>query len=86
MGLVQQAAAGADLTVGKATDGTAVDFTGTAGTRKLTGVTAGDVNATSVDAVNGSQLYALASSTAGAMGGAVDGEPGQGRLQLRRTW
>ncbi|MFD1998475.1 YadA family autotransporter adhesin, partial [Paraburkholderia dipogonis] len=69
VGLVQQDAATRNITVAKDTDGAAVDFTGKAGTRKLTGVSAGDVNATSVDAVNGSQLYALASSTADAMGG-----------------
>jgi autotransporter adhesin len=69
VGLVQQDATSRNITVAKNTDGTVVDFTGTAGTRKLTGVSAGDVNATSVDAVNGSQLYALASSTADAMGG-----------------
>ncbi|MFM0061160.1 YadA-like family protein, partial [Paraburkholderia phytofirmans] len=69
VGLVQQDATTRNITVAKDTDGTVVDFTGSAGTRKLTGVSAGDVNATSVDAVNGSQLYALANSTANAMGG-----------------
>ncbi|MFM0734111.1 YadA-like family protein [Paraburkholderia sediminicola] len=69
VGLVQQDAASRNITVAKDTDGTVVDFTGTKGARKLTGVSAGDVNATSVDAVNGSQLYALASSTADALGG-----------------
>ena len=58
VGLVQQASAGANLTVGANTDGTTVDFTGTAGTRTLTGVTAGDLSAASTDAVNGSQLFA----------------------------
>ncbi|KLD64083.1 YadA family autotransporter adhesin, partial [Dyella japonica] len=53
IGLVQQAAKGANLTVGKATDGTAVDFKGTAGDRKLTGVAKGTENN---DAVNVSQL------------------------------
>ncbi|BDU17369.1 ESPR-type extended signal peptide-containing protein [Lysobacter auxotrophicus] len=56
--LVQQASAGAALTVGKNTDGASVDFTGTAGTRKLVGVSEGAVSATSKEAVNGSQLYA----------------------------
>ncbi len=69
VGLVQQDATTRNITVAKDTDGAVVDFTGSAGTRKLTGVSAGDVNALSVDAVNGSQLYALASSTANAMGG-----------------
>ena len=58
VGLVQQAAAGADLTVGKTTDGAAVDFAGTAGARKLINVTDGTVAAGSKDAVNGSQLFA----------------------------
>ncbi|MFM0556253.1 YadA-like family protein, partial [Paraburkholderia sediminicola] len=69
VGLVQQDATTRNITVAKDTDGMVVDFTGTAGARKLTGVSAGDVNAKSVDAVNGSQLYALANSTADAMGG-----------------
>ncbi|RQU30711.1 hypothetical protein DF142_34830 [Burkholderia cenocepacia] len=69
IGLVQQSAAGADLTVGANTDGAAVNFTGTAGTRKLTGITAGDVSVASTDAVNGSQLHGVADSVASAIGG-----------------
>ncbi|WP_175952288.1 ESPR-type extended signal peptide-containing protein [Burkholderia sp. BCC0405] len=69
VGLVQQAAAGADITVGASTDGAAVDFTGTAGARKLTGVDAGAVTASSTDAVNGSQLHGVADSVASAIGG-----------------
>ncbi|WP_107314394.1 ESPR-type extended signal peptide-containing protein [Burkholderia metallica] len=69
VGLVQQANAGADITVGASTDGAAVDFTGTAGVRKLTGVDAGTVSATSSDAVNGSQLHGVADSVASAIGG-----------------
>jgi hypothetical protein len=42
---------------------------GTSGTRKVTGVTAGTVTAASTDAVNGAQLYNTAASTAAAMGG-----------------
>ncbi len=38
LGLVQQDATTRNITVAKATDGTIVDFTGTAGARKLTGV------------------------------------------------
>jgi hypothetical protein len=54
VGLVQQAAAGADLTVGNATDGAAVNFADKNGNaRTLSNVTAG-VNET--DAVNMSQL------------------------------
>ncbi|AUT58976.1 ESPR-type extended signal peptide-containing protein [Paraburkholderia terrae] len=69
LGLVEQDATTRNITVAKATDGTIVDFTGTMGARKLTGVHAGDVNASSADAVNGSQLYSLANSTASAIGG-----------------
>ncbi|MCA8003189.1 ESPR-type extended signal peptide-containing protein [Burkholderia metallica] len=69
IGLVQQSAAGANLTVGASTDGTAVDFTGTDGVRTLTGVKAGAVSATSSDAVNGSQLHGVADSVASAIGG-----------------
>ncbi|WP_396615307.1 hypothetical protein ACHZ97_13300 [Lysobacter soli] len=43
VGLVQQASAGEKLTVGKDTDGTEVNFAGTAGDRKLTGVDNGTV-------------------------------------------
>ncbi|WP_434716943.1 ESPR-type extended signal peptide-containing protein [Paraburkholderia sp. A2RO-4L] len=69
IGLVQQDPTTRNITVAKGTDGTIVDFTGTAGTRVLTGVSNGAVSASSVDAVNGSQLYALASSTADSLGG-----------------
>jgi trimeric autotransporter adhesin len=55
VGMVRQATDGT-LTVGATTNGTSVDFTGSAGTRKLTGVADGIVAAESTDAVNGSQL------------------------------
>jgi trimeric autotransporter adhesin len=58
IGLVQQATAGAPITVAAGTDGTVVDFTGTAGTRTLTGLSIADLSETSTDAVNGSQLFA----------------------------
>ena len=58
IGLVQQSAAGQPITVGAATDGTVVNFTGTAGARTLTGLAAGTLSAASTDAVNGSQLFA----------------------------
>ncbi|WCM19293.1 YadA-like family protein [Paraburkholderia bryophila] len=74
-GMVQQAAAGEKLTVGKDTDGKVVDFTGTAGERQLTGVAAGAVNATSVDAINGGQLYGVSQSVADAMGGGATVNP-----------
>jgi hypothetical protein len=69
IGLVQQDATTRNITVGKDTDGTVVNVAGTAGNRTVTGVAAGAVNAASVDAINGSQLYGASSSVAGALGG-----------------
>lgn len=69
IGLVQQDAVSRVITVAKSTDGTVVDFTGTAGPRRLIGVANGGVHATSNEAVNGSQLHGLANSTATALGG-----------------
>ncbi|MDO3539927.1 hypothetical protein Q3O86_24490, partial [Ralstonia pseudosolanacearum] len=60
--LVQQSAAGKDITVAKDLDGEAVDFSGkklsdsTTFSRKLTGVAEGTLSATSTDAVSGKQL------------------------------
>jgi autotransporter adhesin len=68
-GLVQQDATTRAITVAKGTDGTSVDFTGTAGARTLTGVAAGAVHASSLDAINGSQLHGVSSSVASALGG-----------------
>ncbi|WP_049279356.1 YadA family autotransporter adhesin, partial [Ralstonia solanacearum] len=62
-GLVQQSAAGKDITVAKDLDGGMVDFTGknlsTSETfaRKLTGLADGALSASSADAVTGKQLY-----------------------------
>ena len=69
LGLVQQDSAGANLTVGKDTDGAAVDFKGTTGARKLINVADGAVAAGSLEAVNGGQLHGVASSVADAIGG-----------------
>ncbi|WP_233852449.1 YadA-like family protein [Paraburkholderia sp. HD33-4] len=69
VGLVQQDANTRDITVAKDMDGTVVNLAGTAGNRTVTGVAAGVVSASSVDAVNGGQLYGTASSTAQALGG-----------------
>nr|WP_246641635.1 YadA family autotransporter adhesin [Paraburkholderia edwinii] len=55
VGLVQQDATTKSITVAKATNGTTVDFTGTAGARQLKGVAAGKAD---TDAVNMSQLKA----------------------------
>ncbi|MCJ1882497.1 YadA-like family protein [Pseudomonas nitroreducens] len=57
IGMVQQSAAGENLTVGKDSDGAAVDFLGTAGARKLINVANGTVAADSQEAVNGGQLF-----------------------------
>nr|WP_275797756.1 YadA family autotransporter adhesin [Ralstonia solanacearum] len=62
-GLVQQSAAGKDITVAKDLDGNAVDFSGKnlstseTFTRKLTGLADGTLSASSTDAVTGKQLY-----------------------------
>ena len=67
IGLVQQAKAGADLTVGKDTDGVRVDFADKDGnTRTLANVSAGSAD---TDAVNFSQLKGTAQSAATALGG-----------------
>ena len=69
VGLVQQAASGSNLTVGKDTNGAAVDFTNNASQqRKLVGVAAGTVSSTSREAINGSQLYGVSNSVATAIG------------------
>ncbi len=72
-GLVQQSAKGANLTIGKDTDGAAVDltgiFTGVKGPRKLIGLGAATLSETSTEAVNGSQLFQTRSSVAGFLGG-----------------
>ncbi|ENU60144.1 hypothetical protein F981_01118, partial [Acinetobacter guillouiae CIP 63.46] len=58
VGLVQQAGKDATVTVAKDTGGTSVSVAGKDGNRVVTGVKDGAVNATSTDAVNGSQLNA----------------------------
>ena len=70
VGLVQQDSATGNITVAKDLNGSTVDFTNAQGsTRVLTGVAAGTVNASSSDAINGSQLFNASASTASAMGG-----------------
>ncbi|WP_321865725.1 ESPR-type extended signal peptide-containing protein [Burkholderia cenocepacia] len=75
VGLVQQAAKDDNITVGAKTGGRAVDFTGSDGTRKLTGVAAGDVSATSTEAINGAQLHGASDSVASAIGGGATVNP-----------
>nr|WP_235993522.1 YadA-like family protein [Paraburkholderia solitsugae] len=69
IGMVTQDQTSRDILVGAATDGLRVNMSGTAGNRVVTGVAAGAIGAQSSDAVNGSQLYATAASTASALGG-----------------
>ncbi|WOE74021.1 hypothetical protein [Alterisphingorhabdus coralli] len=64
-GLVRQtggAPGNGDITVGEATGGTVVDFTGTDGARQLTGLANGNVAAGSTDAVTGDQLFGVGSN------------------------
>nr|WP_237666233.1 YadA-like family protein [Burkholderia sp. KCJ3K979] len=75
LGLVQQAKPGDDITVGANTDGNAVDFSSKTGARTLKGVAAGDVSATSTEAVNGSQLHGMSDSVASAIGGGATVNP-----------
>jgi autotransporter adhesin len=62
IGLVQQDPATQDINVASATGGTVVNVAGTAGSRTLKGVKAGAISASSTEAVNGSQLFALQQS------------------------
>jgi len=75
IGLVRQDATTRNLAVGATTDGTLVDVTGTAGSRVLTGLGRGAVTATSVDAVNGSQLFSGNGSIATTLGGGAAVNP-----------
>nr|WP_313370092.1 YadA-like family protein [Achromobacter animicus] len=59
VGLVRQDAVTGAISVAASTGGNVVDMSGTDGTRTVTGVASGVISATSTDAVNGSQLYAL---------------------------
>ncbi|MGA7814816.1 YadA-like family protein, partial [Caballeronia sp.] len=68
-GMVVQDPTSRDITVGALNDGNTVNFAGTAGNRRLTGVAAGDVSSSSFDAINGTQLYNAASGLATAIGG-----------------
>ncbi|MBK5048742.1 YadA-like family protein [Paraburkholderia domus] len=69
IGIVTQDPVSRIINVGATTDGSLINVAGTAGNRVLTGVAPGAVNAASTDAINGSQLYAHAASTAVALGG-----------------
>ncbi|MDR5877124.1 YadA-like family protein [Caballeronia sp. LZ032] len=69
IGLVRQDPLTRKITVAGASDGATVDFTGLAGARTLMGLADGAVNGGSTEAVNGSQLFAVSSSAAAALGG-----------------
>ncbi|HAP24416.1 MAG TPA: hypothetical protein DCR74_01905, partial [Achromobacter sp.] len=59
VGLVRQDAVTGAISVAASTGGNVINMSGTDGTRTITGVASGIISATSTDAVNGSQLYAL---------------------------
>ncbi|ANB76810.1 YadA-like family protein [Paraburkholderia phytofirmans] len=69
IGIVTQDPVSRIINVGATTDGDLINVAGTAGNRLVTGVAPGAVNAASTDAINGSQLYTHAASTAVALGG-----------------
>jgi autotransporter adhesin len=69
IGLVQQSAAGAPITVGAGTNGAVVDFANnSSAARTLTGVAAGALTSASTDAVNGAQLLTANQRVADAFG------------------
>lgn len=75
IGMVTQDPVSRVISVGATTDGTLINMAGTSGNRVVTGVARGAVNARSVEAVNGSQLYAQGASTAAALGGGSSVNP-----------
>ncbi len=75
-GLVQQQTPTDSITVGAATGGTSVDFTGKDGDRVLTGVANGIVATGSNDVVTGDQLNNTADSIVGVIGGNAKNEGG----------
>ena len=71
VGIVTQDATTGNISVAGDTGGNLVNVAGTSGARQITGVKNGNVSAASTDAINGSQLYKTASSTAAALGGSA---------------
>ncbi|WP_433695604.1 YadA-like family protein [Paraburkholderia phenoliruptrix] len=69
IGIVTQDPASRVIKIGATTDGRSINVAGTQGNRVVMGVARGSLNANSTDAVNGSQLFAQAASTAMALGG-----------------
>ena len=80
LGIVKQDTLTRAINVGGETDGTEVNFTGTAGVRKLTGIAKGSVVAGSTDAITGDQLYASNQSVADALGGNSEVDPVTGTV------
>jgi autotransporter adhesin len=67
--VVQKNDTNGDITIGASTGGDVIDVSSNVHTRKITGVANGLLSDSSVDAVNGSQLYNAASDLATAIGG-----------------
>jgi trimeric autotransporter adhesin len=68
------------ITIGAATGGTSLSVAGIDSDRVVTGVAIGSLSIGSNDAVNGSQIYALAASTASNLGGGSAFDPSTGVL------
>ena len=70
LGLVAQDATSREITIGAKTDGTVINAANQDGVaRTIKGVAAGELSASSFDAVNGSQLHSVGSGLATAIGG-----------------
>ncbi|UNK03052.1 hypothetical protein MMB19_19480 [Ralstonia insidiosa] len=81
VGLVQQNATTSNITVASDKGGDLVNFTGTDGERKLTGIANGEVSATSTDAVTGKQLNTVVDSVTGLTGRMVTAEDNIDKLK-----
>lgn len=81
-GLVAQDATTGNIMVGSLTGGDVVDMTGTAGARKITGVAAGSLDVSSLDAINGSQLNSATSQMATAIGGGMQVDSKTGAITM----
>jgi autotransporter adhesin len=81
-GLVIQDATTRAIKVAPLNDGTVVDVTGSAGARTITGVAAGSLGASSLDAINGSQLNATTSNIATAIGGGMSVDSKTGAITM----
>ncbi|QIE22521.1 ESPR-type extended signal peptide-containing protein [Caballeronia sp. SBC2] len=81
-GLVVQDAATEDITVAAKTGGNLIDVSGTAGARKITGVAAGSLDVSSLDAINGSQLNSTSTQLATAIGGGMTVDSKTGAITM----